>query len=375
MVESGAMAAGVVLAKPLLDQASAAQAQRKRILAVAVGPSQIPNPRPITSEAELPGLQLRPIILAMVEQLKRTQPAYILGTHYVIDYLQDEPANLQGRIAAYLTNPPPSAGITIFTIASSATTAAYRARQGISALVPIVFTVISTPADPPQSFVDRNTLRGNRITGVSTGLAQTVRDCRNFCKELRSGSDRLRVYTVSSDTHPAAVAARRNLDSAPDPDIPHEKDSLPQATGNAVRAKIGALPKYSGSRRNCILAIPDDTVFGFRDAVIQLAHAKTADGGREVPTFFQQLEVVRNTTDPTKSALGAYGIPAETIGLRAAEMMSQVLNDPDAASRIPVRMPDLKNDFKLVWNTAVAKSLGIDIPPGLLSAASEVFPK
>ncbi len=374
MVESGAMAAGVVLANPLLEQASAAQAQAKRILAVAVGPSQIPNPRPITSEAELAGLQLRPIIVALVDQLKRTQPAYTLGTHYVIDYLQDEPANLQSRIAAYLTNPPPSAGITIFTIASSATLAAYRARQGISPLVPIVFTVISTPADPPQSFVDRNTLRGNRITGVSTGLAQTVRDCRNFCKELRSGSDRLRVYTVSSDTHPAAVEARKQLDASHDPDIPHENDPLPQATGNAVRAKIGALPKYWGSRRVCILAIPDDTVFGFRDAVIQIAQARITDGGREGPTFFQQLEVVRNTTDPTKSALGAYGIPPETIGQRAAEIMSQVLNDPEAASRIPVRMPDLKNDFKLVWNTAVASSLGIDIPPHLLQAAYKVFP-
>jgi len=338
----------------------------QKILAVAVG-----NDLDLdgVTQSQLSGL--RPILQHLVAGL-RARFGYELNNQYALDYRQGiptlrpgKPGTLLAKLKAYLEGPKPDV---VFTIASRATIDAVDARrQANRESVPIVFTVISEPAsDNNKNLVDGHTMMGNQITGVSTSLVQNVLTFRDLLNEFQDRDGRqFEAHCISQAAfHPAAHASRRQLDYHSHPRLPHRHHDLETVDGSEIAGVIKALNPYAPDRRPCLLVIPSDAMFAFRDVVIAEAHA------RGIPTFFQQPECVQDVSDPKKSAVAAYGLPPETIGWEAADCVQKVLQNPGDASRLPVRFP---RNFEFWVNTTVASRLGLTLTPEGRRLASRIF--
>jgi hypothetical protein len=300
-----------------------------------------------------------------VAGLQSFMPPNTLGAgteNYTIDYVEDRVSNLQSRIAAEIGSPPrPDA---IFTIASSATMAANKARGPGATTPPIIPAVISDPAGDPAT-------QGANIKGVSTSLASIVIKCRDFLKQIATGNSiQFEAHCHTFGSHHAAGLARNSLDGHPDAALHHNHHSHPDAyTTDQILQDIGSLPTLhpGNRRRNGILVIPDDRVVARWRDVVRAAQAPRPNNSPGVPVFFQQLECVWNTSDPLQSALGAYGLSADTIGRAAAFYVAAAFQGQ------PLPQWVAPSNFELWVNTSVAGALGLSIPPSVLAQASRVF--
>jgi putative ABC transport system substrate-binding protein len=82
-----------------------------------------------------------------------------------------------------------------------------------------------------------------------------------------------------------------------------------------------------------------------------------------LPTIFNFRENVE------AGGLMSYGANVPDLFRRAADDVDKILRGAKPGD-IPVEQP---TKFELVFNLKTAKSLGIDIPPGLLARADEVM--
>ncbi len=357
--QSGALAAGTVFATscaaPSMTGGGTGKGRAaKTVLAVAVG---APLPTISFNDGQCLPADLRPIIVSLVARLAIN--SYALGTDYTLDYIQDMKKRLNQRIKTYLRNPNRPQNLTIFTVASSATIAALKERGNQQ--IPVIFTVIS-------DLVNQHMEKEPLLKGVQTGLAPDMANCVKVLRDIATVPGQpLLVQTFRTKSHYAANQAWQallHLVPTPDPTLAFNHTELGIDSGDDLLGKIGDIKKPQDGRRVLIFVIPDDAVYARWLEILSLAQDEMG-----IPVFFQQLETVKpNTADPTESAFGARGMPADLIGSKAADMIKAVMDNPTAIDGLSNYNPaDPQNNFselKTNFSSGVAAALGMHIPAG-----------
>jgi hypothetical protein len=353
---------------------------RKKVLVVAV--EDVFNPIYEVGLDPAKVGTLRPLIRTLKEALD-----HLVGkTNYLMDYIAAPigtmppgpveppprvPPGLLYAVHQYNIYSPPEPDV-IVTVASAATRTARSVfpRPIFGHGVPIVFTVVSLPDQEPEGnpLVDPKTMKGKQITGVSRSLVQTV--CASVTRFTQCLPPPLAIHWVRRYDLFQAERAEEFLYACTLPAgfslAPHvlEYEAQSWEPIRAILEDPGRLPPTAGQKnaRTGLFLIPDDVVVGLAPDVINSAQHPD----RKIPAFVQQIELVKPPTagEPDRPcAFAGYGLPPETIGLHAANLVERLFREPLQASEIPVVFPE---NFEFWVNTAVAKELGIVLPPGLL---------
>ncbi len=335
----------------------------KRILAVGVGESQklLFN---VTNASSQPPLR-HAIIYGLADALQRTY-GHAPGS-FVIDYVEadvrpgegtwDKPQTaLKKAIMAY-ANKQGHPDL-VFPIASTATWAAQETFGKQAGNTPIVFVVVSDPM--AEEVVEYLTAPGGNTTGVSTCHRQMAATAvGKFLKVFKDHNQPLgticwmhrKNFPPSHNAYAHILHTLKSNNIARDHRLVKDRKHVSNLlAGNTVASQAGmAFPTVG------LFVAPDDMVVSHWQTVIS-----RAQDGKKIPTFFQVLEFARaDPNDPNKPcALGAYGIPGNTVGVEAAELVHKILWQNKAPGDLEVKvLDDEKRYFQLWWNNDVARAL------------------
>jgi putative tryptophan/tyrosine transport system substrate-binding protein len=226
-------------------------------------------------------------------------------------------------------------------------TANVRMAKQATSVIPIVFAAISDPVG--DNLVASLSRPGGNITGLSNQAPDLAGKRLELLREIVSGFRRLAVLANADspasqqeikDVQGAARALGLELEI---PEIRRAEDIAPaieSVTGHAEAIYVQSDPLFNFNRArisDLALAARLPTVTGFRDFV---------DAG----------------------GLLSYGPNFPDLFRRAAEYVDKILRGAKPGD-IPVEQP---TKFELAINLKAAKTLGLVIPPGVISIADEV---
>jgi putative tryptophan/tyrosine transport system substrate-binding protein len=224
-----------------------------------------------------------------------------------------------------------------------------KAAQAATATIPIVFTSVG---DPLGAGIVKSLNRPDaNITGLSS---QTAEISGKRLQILQKIAPAIRIVAVLvSPGYPFTAVALPQLRNAAEAlglrlEICELRtvDQLPTSLDAAVKA---------GATGLTILETP--TLLGLRRQIVDLA-AK-----------LRLSAIYTNRDFVSAGGLLSYGADRPQLYRRAAELVDKILKG-EKPGDIPIEQP---TKFELVINLKTAKTLGIDMPPGVLAIADEVI--
>jgi putative ABC transport system substrate-binding protein len=215
--------------------------------------------------------------------------------------------------------------------------------------VPIVFVAVSDPV--AQGVVSSLSHPGGNITGFTNHeaimYAKLVELLRQVAPELT------RLAIIHDPNHPLAPVYYPAIDEAA------------RSFGvQAIRARIRnadeillAINSFAGEPNGGMIVMADNVTNIHRKLIIDLA------ARHRLPAIYQSRYFI------TIGGLVSYGADVVDLFKRSASYVDRILHGEKPAD-LPIQAP---TKFELVINQKTAKTLGLDIPPTLLSIADEVI--
>jgi putative tryptophan/tyrosine transport system substrate-binding protein len=230
-------------------------------------------------------------------------------------------------------------------VTAQAALAAKKATQTI----PIV--VVAAPDPVGMGLVASLSRPGGNVTGLSLSNEEIIGKRLEFLKELVPGLARVAVLRNSMLAAHAifwrdAEEAARKLWVALQPLEVREPKDFEAAFGAATRGNAQAL-----------IAFDDLLSFSHRPRIVALAASS------RLPTMYGTREF------PDEGGLMSYGANLAALFRRAATFVDKILKGAKPAD-LPVEQP---TKFELILNLKTAKTLGLTVPPTLLTQADEVI--
>jgi putative ABC transport system substrate-binding protein len=224
--------------------------------------------------------------------------------------------------------------------------AAVRAAQKVSGSIPVVFVT----GDPVGDRVVANLARpGGNMTGLALLNPEISAKWIELIKETLPKASRIGVLfdPGSTPTQPmAAESAARSLGLQTATLEAGSADDIERAFQTAVRERVGAIVPLSSA------------FFNFqRERIVSLAVKY------RIPAVYENRQFVEI------GGLMSYGPDYRDVFKRLAGYADKVLRGTKPAD-LPVQQP---NKFELVINLKTAKTLGLTIPPSVLTRADEII--
>ena len=267
---------------------------------------------------------------------------YVEGRNTLIEYRVADRTDTLARDAAELI----SLKVDVIVAGGSQ---AVRAVQQATQSIPIVMTASSDPVG--SGFVASLARPGGNITGNSLLSPELSGKRLQLLKEIIDGLSRVAALW-NPDDPPAVLslketeAAARQLGIEVAPIEARRPEDSETSFASAINIHVGAL---------VVLSAPIMTVYAG-----QIAQLTRRNG---LPTISNASEL------PKAGGLMSYGPNIDDLCRSAAIYVDKILKGARPAD-LPVAQP-IK--FELVLNLKTAKTLGLTIPPGILSIADEVI--
>jgi hypothetical protein len=311
------------------------------IVAVAIG-SNIPQ-RIIRSQADLTGL--RPYIPGLIDGLRHTNPSYVLGTDYIIDYRERTKDQLVTNPAEAFRNPA-EADHVIFGMSTTVVKAAQAVTESIK--------IIGIVSDPAQEQI----INARNICSLSARRTQTADDC--FDRFFDAIPTLTEVRPLHFPNYTPSVRALANVRGAAGPKHvavnPVEFGSFAELEYQLrnLPPRNPANPATSG-----IQVLPVDLCLGAAPTIIDIVQTQ-----KNLPAFFPITDWVKPALP---SAFGGYGIPQDACGQLLAERVDYARKNavpfPNPPSSRHTVAPN--SAFRWVVSRAAAQALNIEVPNGV----------
>jgi putative tryptophan/tyrosine transport system substrate-binding protein len=223
------------------------------------------------------------------------------------------------------------------------------AAKAATATIPIVF---SAGADPVQMGLVASLNRpGGNVTGVSTMNNELVGKQIGLLHELLPGAERYAALVNSNNPASAAMIMDARTAVAA---IGRQIEVLTVSTNGDIDAAFASLMQ---KRVEALLVAPDPL---FTNRRVQLQSLATRHA---VPTIFSLRE------NAEAGGLMSYGSSITDLFRQTGIYVGRILKG-EKPSDLPVMRA---TRFEFIINLQTARTLGIDVPPGLLAIADEVI--
>jgi putative ABC transport system substrate-binding protein len=234
----------------------------------------------------------------------------------------------------------------IVTVGSQAS----RAAKGATSSVPIVMVGVADPVE--IGLVTSLARPGGNVTGLAFNTGQQI--YAKHLELLREIVPGLALVAVVIDPRsPVYGTNRRELGAA--------ASSLGlKLLIHEVREPVDverAFAEMPGQRAGAVFVVPNPFVYGQRRQILDLAARQRLPGAYGFREFADD------------GGLVYYGTDLPAMWRRAAVFVDKILKGTRPAA-LPVEQP---TKFELVLNLRTARSLGLALPPGLLSRADHVI--
>lgn len=310
-------------------------AAAKTILAVAIANTAMSRTISDSTPASLAGV--RPYIKGLIQRLDIR--GYQIGPHYVIDYRESPATGLDAIFPAILPANPPDAVLcmskTVLDKVSS--TAAWNTVK--------IAGIVSVPLNRPN------------VCGIDGQRQQIGRD---YYDKLLAALPSLqqsaanRVHVLHVPGYPPSDESLRLINQGPRP-VAVNVVSVANPTDANIIAAINAI-----AAPGALVVLPVDAFFGSATAIIAAARAKS------LPDFWPVTDWVRHSNNPTKSAVGGYGVPQVLCGELLADRIAHVWTNGSMPNPAFIRV-NTKDD--VVWAVSDAAATEAGVPtaniPGL----------
>jgi putative tryptophan/tyrosine transport system substrate-binding protein len=302
---------------------------------------------PLAARAQQPERMWRIGVLAPMNRERAIRQGlrelgYVEGKNILIEYRVADRTDTLARDAAELV----SLKVNVIVAGGSQ---AVRAVQQATQSIPIVMTASSDPVG--SGFVASLARPGGNITGNSLLSPELSGKRLQLLKEIVGGLSRVAVLW-NPDDPPAVLslreteAAARQLGIEVAPIEARRPEDFETSFASATNIHVGAL---------VVLSAPIMTVYA--DQIAQLARKNG-------------LPTISNASGlPKAGGLMSYGPNIDDLCRTAAIYVDKIVKGAHPAD-LPVAQP---TKFELVLNLKTAKTLGLTIPPGILSIADEVI--
>jgi ABC-type uncharacterized transport system substrate-binding protein len=226
-------------------------------------------------------------------------------------------------------------------------TPAIRAAEKVTTTIPIVFVVLTDPAN--LGLVSSLARPGGNVTGVASQFEELIAKQLQLLKEALPGLSRVGLLHQPGTPSPvliAAEAAARRMGVAT------------RGFGVADPAEFeNAFKLTSRERDSAMLVLPSPYFETQHPRLIELA------ARYRVPACYELRNYVQD------GGLMSYGPDINAMFARAASYVDRILKGSKPGD-LPIEQP---SKFELVINLATAKALGLTIPQPLLLRADEVI--
>jgi ABC-type uncharacterized transport system substrate-binding protein len=281
-----------------------------------------------------------PIIQAFEQRLRDL--GYIEGQNIVFDY-----RNAEGEVKRLPDLVADLVRLDVNIIVTT-TDPATRAARGATTTIPILMLAINY--DPiALGYIDSIARPGANVTGLFFQHLELLAKRFGLFKEMLPSVGRVAVLSdsLTADQLKAVEAANRLVGVELQP---LDLQNPPYDFENAFRVAMQ-------SRAEAIFVLESAPIFRGRAQIAQLAIKN------RLPTSFAFRDYVE------VGGLVSYGVNFSTMYRRAADYTDRILRGTN-----PVDLPvELSTKFELVVNLKTARTLGLTIPPTLLSTADEVI--
>lgn len=307
----------------------------KTILAVAIANTATSRTISDSRPASLAGV--RPYITGLIQRLDIR--GYEIGPHYVIAYRESPAAGLDAIFPAVLPANPPDAVLCMSktVLDKVSNTAAWDTVK--------IAGIVSVPLNRPN------------ICGIDGQRQQIGRD---YYDKLLAALPSLpqsaanRVHVLHVPGYPPSDESLRLINQGPRP-VPVNVVSVANPTDANIIAAINAI-----TAPGALLVLPVDTFFGSATAIIATARAKS------LPDFWPVTDWVRHSNNPTKSAVGGYGVPQVLCGELLADRIAHVWTNGSMPNPAFIKV-NTRDDVVWAVSDAAATEAGVSTAniPGL----------
>jgi putative tryptophan/tyrosine transport system substrate-binding protein len=251
-----------------------------------------------------------------------------------------------GRIRAYATELVHSAPHLLVGSGTPITAALKEA----TTTIPIVFNLVNDPVG--QGFVASLSRPGGNVTGFTFIDFPLIGKWLEIIKEIAPGVRHVTLM-FNPDTTPFYPAFLHELEAA-HKSLAVELSASPVRDEGEVEAALTALAQEPGGG---LIAAPDAFINNHRRAIMASTER------RRLPAIYGFRQFA------TEGALISYGPDTADIVRRSAGYVDRILKGERPAD-LPVQAP---TKYVLVINLKTARTLGLDIPPALLTHSDEVI--
>jgi putative ABC transport system substrate-binding protein len=222
--------------------------------------------------------------------------------------------------------------------------------QKATRTIPIVFTLIGEPV--ARGFVQSLARPGGNITGFTNLEATTAAKWIELLKEIAPSVKRVAII-YNPATSPFAILFARSAEVAAQT-LELEPVSAVVHSPGEIEATIKTLSTDPGAS---LIVVPDGFAQTHRKLIIELAARYSLPAVYPFRFF------------PNDGGLLSYGVEPHGVFRQTAAYVDRILRGAKPAD-LPVQQP---TKFELVINLKTAKTLGLTIPPTLLSRADALI--
>jgi putative ABC transport system substrate-binding protein len=223
-----------------------------------------------------------------------------------------------------------------------------RAAAAATTSTPIVFTIVPDPVG--MGIATSLSRPGGRMTGQSTIANETLGKRIEIMRESLSGLVKLAVLV-----HPDNQVVDQ-IKLVSEVAGPLGVEIIPLRANNRQELDA-ALARLPATQAQALLTVNSPLFYSERDRVIRAAT------GAGLPSMHPEREFVE------AGGLLAYGIDFPALWQRTGTYVSRILSGQKPGD-LPIEQP---TKFVLTINLKTAKTLGLVIPPGVLTQADEVI--
>jgi len=269
-----------------------------------------------------------------------------------LGYVEGRTATIEYRLAEGKMERLPAlaaelVALKVDVIVASGTPTALAAKNATTT-IPIVF---ATSGDPVGTLVASIARPGGNITGLSLVGPELVARQLQLLKEAVPKASRVAV--LANPDNPYTLTMVKEVETAAR-SLRVRTHFVESRGGVATDAAFDAMAK---ERSNALLVLFDPILTGQRTRITELANK------HRLPSMYPHREYAE------VGGLMAYGASLTDLYRRAATYVDKILKGARPAD-LPVEQP---TKFELVVNLGTAKSLGLTIPPTLLSRTDETI--
>ena len=223
------------------------------------------------------------------------------------------------------------------------------ALQKATTTIPVVFVLVSDPVG--QGFVQSLAHPGANITGFTNFEFSMIGKWVELLKEIAPATRRVAVI-FNPETAPYTQRYLRPFEDATR-SFATEPVATPVRNDSEIESAMASLAGSKGG----VIVMTDPFTAVHRKAIVSLA------AHYRVPVVYPYRFFT------VEGGLMSYGADVADLFRRSASYVDRILNGAKPPD-LPVQQP---TKFELVVNVNTAKSLGLEVPPTLLTRADEVI--